>query len=147
MEWSCDDGNTKPGEGCDDNCRVEEGFLCAGGTMSTPDEFIFPILSDNTEVIEKFAHLDTVHLLWGEYEPSYQEAKFKPSKDDPRFRTHALQAVLRNDWKDYNEIKAVTNQKIKKLREVAQFEFEIYDAIYDKDKDKIIDIVNPIKAS
>lgn len=38
MEWSCDDGNTKPGEGCDDNCRVEEGFLCAGGTMSTPDE-------------------------------------------------------------------------------------------------------------
>lgn len=55
-----------------------------------------------------------------------------------------MQAVLRNDWKDYNEIKAVTNQKIKKLREVAQFEFEIYDAIYDKDKDKIIDIVQTL---
>ena len=112
--------------------------------MSTPDEFIFPILSDNTEVIEKFAHLDTVHLLWGEYQPSYQEAKFKPSKYDPRYRTHALQAVLRNDWKDYQEIKALANQKINKLREVVQFEFGIYDAIYERDKDKIIEIVQTL---
>lgn len=28
MEWQCDDGNRDPGDGCDDNCRVEEGFLC-----------------------------------------------------------------------------------------------------------------------
>ena len=113
-------------------------------TMSTPDEFIFPILSDNTEVIEKFAHLDTVHLLWGEYEPSYQKAKFNPSKDDPRYRTHALQAVLRHDWQDYQKIKEVANQKINKLREVVQFEFGIYDAIYEKDKDKIIEIVQTL---
>lgn len=124
-----------------ESARYPGGFSY---TMSTPDEFIFPILSDNTEVIEKFAHLDTVHLLWGEYEPSYQEAKFKPSKDDPRYRTHALQAVLRNDWKDYQEIKALANQKINKLREVVQFEFGVYDAIYERDKDKIIEIVQTL---
>ena len=124
-----------------ESARYPGGFSY---TMSTPDEFIFPILSDNTEVIEKFAHLDTVHLLWGEYEPSYQEAKFKPSKDDPRYRTHALQAVLRNDWKSYQEIKALANQKINKLREVVQFEFGIYDAIYERDKDKIIEIVQTL---
>ena len=124
-----------------ESARYSGGFSY---TMSTPDEFIFPILSDNTEVIEKFAHLDTVHLLWGEYEPSYQEAKFKPSKDDPRYRTHALQAVLRNDWKGYQEIKALANQKINKLREVVQFEFGIYDAIYERDKDKIIEIVQTL---
>lgn len=124
-----------------ESARYPGGFAY---TMSTPDEFIFSILSDNKEVIEKFAHLDTVHLLWGEYEPSYQEAKFKPSKDDPRYRTHALQAVLRHDWDDYQEIKSVTNQKINKLREVVQFEFGIYDAIYQKDKDKIIEIVQTL---
>jgi len=124
--------------------RAESCKYSGGCSMSTPDGFIFSLLSDSKEIVDKFSCLDTVNLLWGEYEPSYQEAKFKPSKDDPRFRTHALQAVLRNDWKDYNEIKAVTNQKIKKLREVAQFEFEIYDAIYDKDKDKIIDIVQTL---
>ena len=124
-----------------ESARYPGGFSY---TMSTPDEFIFPILSDNTEVIEKFAHLDTVHLLWGEYEPSYQEAKFKPSKEDPRYRTHALQAVLRNDWKDYQEIKALANQKINKLREAVQFEFGIYDAIYERDKDKIIEIVQTL---
>lgn len=124
--------------------RAESCKYCSGYTLSTPDEFIFPILSDNTEVIEKFAHLDTVHLLWGEYEPSYQKAKFNPSKDDPRYRTHALQAVLRHDWQDYQKIKEVANQKINKLREVVQFEFGIYDAIYEKDKDKIIEIVQTL---
>lgn len=113
-------------------------------TMSTPDEFIFPILSDNEEVIKKFAHLDTVHLLWGEFEPSYQEAKFKPSKDDPRYRTHALQAVLRHDWEDYQKIKEVAEQNIHKLREVVQFEFGCYEAIYNKDKDKIIEIIQTL---
>ena len=26
----CDDGNTIPGDGCDENCRQERGFLCSG---------------------------------------------------------------------------------------------------------------------
>lgn len=126
--------------------RIESARYLGGFsyTLSTPDEFIFPILSDNTEVIEKFSHLDTVHLLWGEFEPNYQEAKFELSKDDPRYRTHALQAVLRHDWEDYQKIKDIANQKINKIREVVQFEFGIYDAIYEKDKDKIIEIVQTL---
>lgn len=122
-----------------ESCKYSNGY-----TLSTPDEFIFPLLSDNTEIIKEFAYLDTVNLLWGEYEPSYQEAKFKPSKDDPRFRTHALQAILRTDWEDYKEIKEVAKQKINKLREVVQFEFGVYDAIYKKDKDKIIEIIQTL---
>lgn len=126
--------------------RIESAKFPGGFsyTMSTPDEFIFPILSDNKGVIKTFANLDTVHLLWGEFEPSYQEAKFKPSKDDPRYRTHALQAVLRHDWDDYQKIKDTANKKINKLREVVQFEFEVYDAIHDKDKDKILEIVGTL---
>lgn len=124
--------------------RVESCKYSRGYTLSTPDEFIFPLLSDNTKVIEKFAYLDTVNLLWGDFEPSYQEAKFKPTKDDPRYRTHALQAVLRHDWEDYQQIKDTANQKINKLREVVQFEFGVYDAIYHKDKDKIIEIVQTL---
>ncbi len=73
--------------------------------MSTPEEFIFTILSDSVEVIEKFAYLDTVHLLWGDFEPSYQKSALHPSNEDPRYRTHALQRVLRHDWEGYFEIK------------------------------------------
>lgn len=124
-----------------ESARYPGGFSY---TMSTPDKFIFPILSDSEEVIKKFANLDTVHLLWGDYEPSYQEAKLKPSKDDPRYRTHALQAVLRHDWEDYQRIKDTANLKINKLREVVEFEFGVYDAIYHKDKDKIIDIIQTL---
>eukprot|EP00291_Cryptomonas_curvata_P024504 CAMPEP_0172159606 /NCGR_PEP_ID=MMETSP1050-20130122/5068_1 /TAXON_ID=233186 /ORGANISM="Cryptomonas curvata, Strain CCAP979/52" /LENGTH=188 /DNA_ID=CAMNT_0012829221 /DNA_START=235 /DNA_END=798 /DNA_ORIENTATION=+ len=28
----CDDANTVPGDGCDAACRIEPGFVCAGGT-------------------------------------------------------------------------------------------------------------------
>jgi len=28
----CDDGNNRPGDGCDPTCRVEKGWQCAGGT-------------------------------------------------------------------------------------------------------------------
>ncbi|MCX5468919.1 Imm49 family immunity protein [Acinetobacter nematophilus] len=124
--------------------RVESCNYSRGYSLSTPDEFIFPILSDSEEIIKKFGNLDTVNLLWGDYGPSYQEAKFKPSKDDPRYRTHALQAVLRHDWEDYQRIKDTANQKINKLREVVEFEFGVYDAIYHKDKDKIIDIIQTL---
>ncbi|MCU4313939.1 Imm49 family immunity protein [Acinetobacter bereziniae] len=124
--------------------RAESCKYSGGYTLSTPDGLIFPLLSDNNKVIEKFASLNTVNLLWGDYEPSYEEAKFKPSKDDPRYRTHALQAVLRHDWEDYQRIKDTANQKINKLREVVEFEFGVYDAIYHKDKDKIIDIIQTL---
>ena len=33
----CDDGNQAAGDGCDQECRVEEGFLCAGGSLTSPD--------------------------------------------------------------------------------------------------------------
>lgn len=32
FESSCDDGNTVNGDGCDDNCNVEDGWTCQGGS-------------------------------------------------------------------------------------------------------------------
>ena len=33
----CDDGNLKDGDGCSKTCQVEEGFVCSGGTSTSPD--------------------------------------------------------------------------------------------------------------
>ena len=34
---ACDDGNIINGDGCDVECKIEEGYLCAGGTLTSPD--------------------------------------------------------------------------------------------------------------
>ena len=33
----CDDGNREDGDGCDHNCRVEDGYICSGGRINAPD--------------------------------------------------------------------------------------------------------------
>lgn len=33
----CDDGNQRPGDGCDGTCRLERGWTCSGGNANTPD--------------------------------------------------------------------------------------------------------------
>ena len=33
----CDDGNLINGDGCNSSCIIELGYICAGGTISTPD--------------------------------------------------------------------------------------------------------------
>ena len=35
---SCDDDNRADGDGCDQECRVEEGFICTGGSIISPDK-------------------------------------------------------------------------------------------------------------
>ncbi|CAI2359943.1 unnamed protein product [Moneuplotes crassus] len=32
----CDDGNTQSGDGCDENCKVESGWECTGGSLTSP---------------------------------------------------------------------------------------------------------------
>ena len=36
-EYECDDGNKNNGDGCDKECRIEEGYSCNGGNPSTAD--------------------------------------------------------------------------------------------------------------
>ena len=36
-EYQCDDGNIKSGDGCSSECRVEEGYICIGGNIVSPD--------------------------------------------------------------------------------------------------------------
>jgi len=31
----CDDGNTVNGDGCSDNCTIEAGFICFGGSFTS----------------------------------------------------------------------------------------------------------------
>jgi len=38
MEEGCDDGNNLNGDGCDMNCRVENGFVCEDEIDWIPDE-------------------------------------------------------------------------------------------------------------
>ncbi|CAG9327438.1 unnamed protein product [Blepharisma stoltei] len=33
----CDDGNNKNGDGCSENCTIETGWTCSGGSISSPD--------------------------------------------------------------------------------------------------------------
>jgi cysteine-rich repeat protein len=33
----CDDGNNKEGDGCSSQCRVETGFECSGGNVTSKD--------------------------------------------------------------------------------------------------------------
>lgn len=33
----CDDGNNEDGDGCSRDCRVENGYICRGGSPDTPD--------------------------------------------------------------------------------------------------------------
>ncbi|CAI2386341.1 unnamed protein product [Moneuplotes crassus] len=33
----CDDGDTLSGDGCDYNCKVEDGYTCSGGSLTSPD--------------------------------------------------------------------------------------------------------------
>jgi proprotein convertase subtilisin/kexin type 5 len=50
-EYDCDDGNTINGDGCNDQCQIETGYTCGGGTttsksvcvkLSTPKTVITP---------------------------------------------------------------------------------------------------------
>jgi hypothetical protein len=33
----CDDGNNIDGDGCSFDCKVESGWICIGGGISSPD--------------------------------------------------------------------------------------------------------------
>ena len=37
---SCDDGNNEDGDGCSRDCKVEEGYVCQGGSPDTADTCI-----------------------------------------------------------------------------------------------------------
>ena len=36
----CDDGNLIDGDGCSKDCKIEEGYVCSGGSVDSPDKCI-----------------------------------------------------------------------------------------------------------
>ena len=48
----CDDGNKNNGDGCSDECMIEQGFQCMGGSDSFPD-FCTPYNFEIGEIIQK----------------------------------------------------------------------------------------------
>ena len=42
----CDDGNNDDGDGCSRDCRVENGYVCRGGSPENKDNCIIFFLED-----------------------------------------------------------------------------------------------------
>jgi hypothetical protein len=60
----CDDNNTANGDGCDENCKVEVGYTCVGGTTLTASECSFSgILTITIISIIKDPNTNTVYLV------------------------------------------------------------------------------------
>ena len=34
---ACDDGNNNDGDGCSRDCKIEQGYICRGGSPNTRD--------------------------------------------------------------------------------------------------------------
>ncbi len=40
----CDDGNVRRGDGCSEECKIEPGFACEGGSPDSSDTCYYTIL-------------------------------------------------------------------------------------------------------
>ena len=81
--------------------RVESCKYSGGWDMWTPHAFIFPLLTDNRELIQKYSSLTTVND--NDHHKSLPEAIHYPKEG--RFNVLRFQAVLRQDWDTVNRMK------------------------------------------
>ncbi len=49
QNYPCDDGNLIPGDGCDEFCRIEIGYTCAGGTFAPNPDTCTEICGDGKD--------------------------------------------------------------------------------------------------
>lgn len=109
-----------------------------GWDMWTPHDFIFPLLSDNAEIIQIYSHLTTENDNQGHQKP-LSEAHLYP--DEGRFKVRRLQSVLQNDWQAVAQMKETFYAQIKKPQNINIWQIEFYDALKAKDQQAIIDII------
>ncbi|MDH0718096.1 immunity 49 family protein [Acinetobacter junii] len=109
--------------------RVESCKYSGGWDMWTPHAFIFPLLTDNRELIQKYSSLTTVND--NDHHKSLPEAIHYPKEG--RFNVLRFQAVLRQDWDTVNRMKELFFEKVKKPKNFELWEIDFYDALQKKD--------------
>lgn len=123
--------------------RAESCKYSGGWDMWTPHAFIFPLLTDNQELIKRYSILTTVND--DDHHKSLSDAINYPKEG--RFEVLRFQAVLRQDWDTVNQMKTIFFEKIKKPKNFDLWEINFYDALQNKNdnamKDIIYEYLNP----
>lgn len=110
--------------------RAESCKYSGGWDMWTPHAFIFPLLTDHQDVIQRYSTLTTVND--NDHHKSLSEAINYPKEG--RFNVLRLQAVLRQNWERVNQMNELFLEKIKKPKNFELLEISFYKALQDKDK-------------
>jgi len=117
--------------------RSESCKYTGGWNMWTPHAFIFPLLTDNEDLIKIYSSLTTVND--NDHHKSLSEAIHFPKEG--RFNVLRLQAVLRQDWDMVNQMKEIFHEKIKKPKNFELWEVDFYTALQNKDANSAQQII------
>ena len=108
-----------------------------GWDMGLQYDFIFPILSDNPEIIKTYAHLDTLNSK-DQIAPLKEYYKY-PKED--RFYVLLLQHLLRKDWNTIEVMWKTYQDKVKRKLTLDIDEFTFYFALRDGKTDVMQEII------
>lgn len=117
--------------------RAESCKYSGGWNMWTPHAFIFPLLTDNEDLIKIYSSLTTVND--NDHHKSLVEAINYPREG--RFNVLRFQAVLRQDWNKVNQMKEIFHEKIKKAKNFEIWEMDFYTALQNKDANSAQQII------
>lgn len=117
--------------------RAESCKYSGGWNMWTPHAFIFPLLTDNEDLIKIYSSLTTVND--NDHHKSLVEAINYPREG--RFNVLRFQAVLRQDWNKVNQMKEIFHEKIKKPKNFELWEIDFYTALQNKDANSAQQII------
>lgn len=123
--------------------RVESCKYSGGWGMWTPHAFIFPLLTDNLDLIKTYSALTTVND--NDHHKSLLDAINYPKEG--RFEVLRFQAILRKDWDVINQMKKMFLEKVTKPKSFNMWEIDFYDALQNKNahaaKEIIQEYLNP----
>ncbi|CAG67842.1 immunity 49 family protein [Acinetobacter baylyi] len=117
--------------------RAESCKYDGGWNMWTPHAFIFPLLTDNVDLIKTYSSLTTVND--NDHHKSLVEAINYPREG--RFNVLRLQAVLRHDWNNVNQMKEIFQEKVKNPKNFEIWEMDFYEALQNKDANSAQQII------
>jgi len=109
--------------------RSESCKYSGGWNIWTPHAFIFPLLTDNIDLIEIYSTLATVND--NDSHKSLLEAINYPKEG--RFNVLRFQAVLRKDWNAVDQMKKIFHEKVKNPKNFELWEIDFYVALQNKD--------------
>lgn len=132
-------------------CIISKLYLISKDTFNFDTKFLYPLLSDNQEVIKDFSlHEPTNHYprhgwIAPEDYPPFSIGKLNPKFGDNRFEVYALQCVIKDDWNEFYKIKELAEKNLKDVKPpytLFRFTFKFYDLLYSRNEGKIVDYIN-----